>query len=52
MKTNQQPIRTLPAVTPVRDLGKLLAQRIIGQASATEAIVPYVEMHQAGLAPE
>ncbi len=50
--TSQQPIRTLPAVSPARELAKLLAQRIIGQASATEAIVPYVEMHQAGLAPE
>ncbi|MFN0169390.1 MAG: AAA family ATPase [Bryobacteraceae bacterium] len=50
--TSQQPIRTIPAASPARDLARLLAQRIIGQASATEAIVPYVEMHQAGLAPE
>jgi ATP-dependent Clp protease ATP-binding subunit ClpA len=35
--------------------GNLLAQltaRVVGQAHAMEQIVPYVQMHQAGLAPE
>lgn len=34
------------------DLAAQLRQRLIGQASAVEAIVPYVEMFQAGLAPD
>src|SRR5882762_9651538 len=34
------------------DLVSLLSQKVVGQATATKAIVPYVYMHQSGLAPE
>src|SRR6266508_2213272 len=34
------------------DLIALLSQKIVGQTAATKAIVPYVYMYQAGLAPE
>jgi hypothetical protein len=34
------------------DLISLLSQKVVGQSSATKAIVPYVCMYQSGLAPE
>ncbi len=34
------------------DLVSLLSQKVVGQATATRAIVPYVYMYQSGLAPE
>ena len=34
------------------DLAEQLAQRIVGQNDAVEAIAPYVQLFQAGLAPE
>jgi ATP-dependent Clp protease ATP-binding subunit ClpA len=34
------------------DLMHQLASRVVGQTEALEQIVPYVQMHQAGLAPE
>lgn len=34
------------------DLLSLLSEKIVGQTSALEAIVPYVQMYQAGLSPE
>ncbi|MBI3681404.1 MAG: ATP-dependent Clp protease ATP-binding subunit [Acidobacteria bacterium] len=40
---------------PVPETGDLLAtlmEKVVGQSSALEAIVPYVHMYQAGLAPE
>jgi ATP-dependent Clp protease ATP-binding subunit ClpA/ActR/RegA family two-component response regulator len=37
---------------PASDLVELLSQKVIGQPSAMKFIVPYVEMFQAGLAPE
>ncbi|MFN7920641.1 MAG: AAA family ATPase [Bryobacteraceae bacterium] len=40
------------AATPPEDLRAALAARIIGQSTAVESVVPYVEMHQANLAPE
>jgi CheY-like chemotaxis protein len=36
---------------PVRDLVALLSQKLVGQSAATRAIVPYIYMHQSGLAP-
>lgn len=39
-------------IEPVRDLVSLLSQKVVGQSSATKAIVPYVYMYQSGLAPE
>jgi ATP-dependent Clp protease ATP-binding subunit ClpA len=35
-----------------QDLTRALGRRVIGQPSATQSIVPYVHVHQAGLAPE
>jgi CheY-like chemotaxis protein len=37
---------------PFADLSSLLARKVVGQSSATRAIVPYVYMYQSGLAPE
>ena len=34
------------------DLASLLSRHVIGQTTATRAIVPYVYMYQSGLAPE
>ena len=34
------------------DLAAALAEKVIGQPGATDGIVPYVRMYQAGLAPE
>lgn len=34
------------------DLVSLLSRKIVGQSAATKAIVPYIEMYRAGLAPE
>ncbi|MBL8139551.1 MAG: ATP-dependent Clp protease ATP-binding subunit [Acidobacteria bacterium] len=38
--------------TDVADLVELLSQKVIGQPSALRFIVPYIEMYQAGLAPD
>ena len=37
---------------PSADLIELLSQKVVGQSTATQAIVPYVYMYQSGLAPE
>jgi ATP-dependent Clp protease ATP-binding subunit ClpA len=34
------------------DLSAVLSQKVVGQPSATRVIVPYIQMFQAGLAPE
>ena len=56
MKNNIQSIRgrrwDSSPVAQTRDMKQLLEQRVVGQTSAVEQIVPYIEMHQAGLAPE
>src|SRR5580693_4576279 len=41
-----------PAVDPIEDLATVLSQRVVGQPNATRVIVPYIQMYQAGLAPE
>ncbi len=41
-----------PAGDAANDLVTLLSQKVIGQPAAMKYIVPYVEMFQAGLAPE
>lgn len=41
-----------PAAESSSDLVSLLSQKVIGQPAAMKYIVPYVEMFQAGLAPE
>lgn len=40
------------AQEPIDELTSLFAQRLVGQPSAISAIVPFVQMHEAGLAPE
>src|SRR5271156_5619900 len=37
---------------PTEDLTAVLSQRVVGQPTATRVIVPYIQMFQAGLAPE
>ena len=41
-----------PAIDPIEDLTTVLSQRVVGQPNATRVIVPYIQMYQAGLAPE
>src|SRR5215472_1083763 len=36
----------------VEDLTSILSQKVVGQPAATRVIVPYIQMFQAGLAPE
>src|SRR5947208_13970550 len=38
--------------TSTADLVERLSQKVVGQPSALKYIVPYVQMYQAGLAPE
>jgi ATP-dependent Clp protease ATP-binding subunit ClpA len=51
-------MRTTPVSTKTRrlssggDLLRKLSDRVVGQPQALTQIVPYVQMHQAGLAPE
>lgn len=49
MNTNGRSNRNL---TPENDLARALERRVIGQPVATGNVIPYVHMHQAGLAPE
>src|SRR5450759_3784209 len=39
-------------VDPLEDLTAVLSQKVVGQPAATRVIVPYIQMYQAGLAPE
>lgn len=50
--TSQHPSRNSQAPEGRMDLARALAERIVGQEAAIQAIVPYVEMYRAGLAPE
>src|SRR5579864_8424711 len=36
----------------IEDLTAVLSQKVVGQPAATRVIVPYIQMFQAGLAPE
>src|SRR6476469_6906734 len=36
----------------IEDLTAVLSQKVVGQPAATKVIVPYIQMYQAGLAPE
>jgi ATP-dependent Clp protease ATP-binding subunit ClpA len=40
------------ATDPAEDLTAVLSQKVVGQPAATHVIVPYIQMFQAGLAPE
>ena len=39
-------------VEPAENLTAILSQKVVGQPAATKVIVPYIQMFQAGLAPE
>jgi ATP-dependent Clp protease ATP-binding subunit ClpA len=41
-----------PAQNPVEDLAKMLSRKVVGQPNATRVVIPYIQMFQAGLAPE
>src|SRR6202790_1491755 len=41
-----------PGSDTIEDLTAVLAQKVVGQPDATRVIVPYIQMFQAGLAPE
>jgi ATP-dependent Clp protease ATP-binding subunit ClpA len=41
-----------PVADPAEDLSAVLSQKVVGQPAATRVIVPYIQMYQAGLAPE
>jgi ATP-dependent Clp protease ATP-binding subunit ClpA len=41
-----------PSTDSVEDLTTVLSQKVVGQPAATKVIVPYIQMFQAGLAPE
>ncbi len=41
-----------PSTDPAEDLIAVLSQKVVGQPTATKVIIPYIQMYQAGLAPE
>jgi ATP-dependent Clp protease ATP-binding subunit ClpA/CheY-like chemotaxis protein len=41
-----------PAAEPTPDLTSILSSKVVGQPNVISVIVPYIEMFQAGLAPE
>jgi ATP-dependent Clp protease ATP-binding subunit ClpA len=49
---NSQNRSKKPAMDPAEDLTAVLSQKVVGQPAATHVIVPYIQMYQAGLAPE
>src|SRR3984893_4943578 len=49
---NSQGRTRKPAVDFMEDLTAVLSQKVVGQPTATRVIVPYIQMYQAGLAPE
>src|SRR5512142_2828791 len=49
---NSQKKKQAPSSDLSEDLTKILSQKVVGQPAATKVIVPYVQMYQAGLAPE
>src|ERR1700758_2019136 len=53
MKTGQTSGKSKkPAEEKVEDMAAQLSQKVVGQPVATRVIIPYVQMFQAGLAPE
>jgi len=46
-----EPTRHQPHKAPLGDLAERLAHKVVGQSSALQYIVPYLQMYQAGLAP-
>src|SRR5947208_358613 len=49
---NSQNRTKKPASEFIEDLTAVLSQKVVGQPAATKVIVPYIQMYQAGLAPE
>jgi ATP-dependent Clp protease ATP-binding subunit ClpA len=49
---NSQNRAKKPSTDPAEDLAAVLSQKVVGQPAATHVIVPYIQMFQAGLAPE
>jgi len=49
---NSQSKAKKPSADPIEDLTSVLSQKVVGQPTATKVIVPYIQMFQAGLAPE
>src|SRR3974377_177745 len=49
---NSQSRAKKQAAEPIEDLIAVLSQKVVGQPNATTVIVPYIQMFQAGLAPE
>ena len=49
---NSQNRAKKPATDPAEDLSAILSQKVVGQPAATHVIIPYIQMFQAGLAPE
>ena len=49
---NSQKGSRKPAPDLAEDLTAVLSQKVVGQPAATRVIVPYIQMYQAGLAPE
>jgi ATP-dependent Clp protease ATP-binding subunit ClpA len=47
-----QPRSKKQATDVAEDLTAILSQKVVGQPAATRVIVPYIQMYQAGLAPE
>ena len=41
-----------PVAEPAEDLTSILLSKVVGQPNVINVIVPYIEMFQAGLAPE
>jgi ATP-dependent Clp protease ATP-binding subunit ClpA len=53
MKSGTAAARTKRSTaTPSAIIASMLSERVIGQPAALEAIVPYVQVYEAGLAPE
>jgi CheY-like chemotaxis protein len=51
-KPKQPNRKSKPQSDLSEDLTKVLSQKVVGQPAATKVIVPYIQMFQAGLAPE
>jgi ATP-dependent Clp protease ATP-binding subunit ClpA len=52
-KNTQQSSRSRKqSADPAEDLIAVLSQKVVGQPAATKVIVPFIQMYQAGLAPE
>jgi ATP-dependent Clp protease ATP-binding subunit ClpA/ActR/RegA family two-component response regulator len=51
-KNTASPKVRKPITEPVEDLTAILSSKVVGQPNVINVIVPYIEMFQAGLAPE